>query len=253
MKKLRTVIQYECVTSLKYIGIFYLGIAFFFLIILGILYLVAQETVSVNGLEMNSMIFVGIVGILQIQEEFRMLMQNGFTRTYIFLGTLAQFAFISGLMSLADTVAGNVLHRFLSGHCNFETIFGRLYGYGHPAVLRWLWLFLVYLLICSLFFFCALAINRMPKKISVFICVVIGALVLGVTFLFGAGPWESLKYSIITLAARSFGFMADGTIRLSFPFFLLLLYIGILSACSFLIIRRTEIHDAASKSIFSLK
>ena len=62
------------------------------------------------------MIFVGIVGILQMNEDFRMLMQNGFTRTYIFSATVAQFAFISGLMSLIDTAAGMILQGSCPGY-----------------------------------------------------------------------------------------------------------------------------------------
>ena len=140
MKKLLTVIRYECETSFKYIWVFYLALAWIIPAVSGIIFLLASEVGNVNCLELNSIIFVSIVGILQMKEDFRMLMQNGFTRTYIFLGTMAQFVFISVLMSLVDTLLGTALRVLLSGYCNYQTIFGSLYGYGHPAVLGWLWL-----------------------------------------------------------------------------------------------------------------
>ena len=254
MKKLLTVIRYECETSFQYIWVFYLALACIIPAVSGIIFLLASKIGSINCLELNSIIFVSIVGILQMKEDFRMLMQNGFTRTYIFLGTMAQFVFISGLMSLVDTLLGTALRVLLSGYCNYQTIFGSLYGYGHPAVLGWLWLFLVYLLFSSLCFFFALALNRMPKKVSIFIGAAAGVLlILGASVLFGTGPWDSFKHRFAALAAKSFGFMADGTIRLVYPLFLLLLYAGLLNVCSYLFIRRAEINDPAAKSLFSLE
>lgn len=47
--------------------------------------------------------------------------------------------------------------------------------------------------------------------------------------------------------------MADGTVRLVYPLFLLLLYAGLLNVCSYLVMRRAEINDPAAKSIFSLE
>ena len=94
MKKLLTVIRYECETSFQYIWVFYLALACIIPAISGIIFLLASKIGSINCLELNSIIFVSIVGILQMKEDFRMLMQNGFTRTYIFLGTMAQFVFI---------------------------------------------------------------------------------------------------------------------------------------------------------------
>ncbi len=254
MKKMRILIRYECELSWKYIWIFYLAIAIVFPTVYGLLYLLTHETGRINCLEMNTMIFVGIVGMMQINEDFRMLMQNGFTRAYIFSATAAQFAFISGLMSLIDTAAGMVLRGLLSGLLDYETIFESLYGYGHPAVLRWLWLFLVYLLISSLGFFFALVINRVPKKLSVFAVTILAALfLLGIPFLFAAvsAPWKAVGHSILSFAVRCFGFMDDGTVRLTNPIFLLLLCIGILSAGSYLIIRRTEL-SAVRRSALTL-
>ena len=68
------------------------------------------EDMGVSALEMNSIVFVSILGVLGFKEDFKMLIQNGFTRKYIFMATLSLFCFISGIMALVDTVVGNVIH-----------------------------------------------------------------------------------------------------------------------------------------------
>ena len=106
MKKLGTVIRYECVTSFKYIWIFY---AIEYAVVAAVFLLSyitngSSGKIGTNGLEFNSFIYVGILGILGFKEDFKMLIQNGFTRKYIFLSTFSLFAFISGIMSLVDTI-----------------------------------------------------------------------------------------------------------------------------------------------------
>lgn len=65
------------------------------------------EDIGTNRLEMNTLFYVGVLGVLGFNQDFKMLMQNGFTRKYIFIATLSMFCFISGTMALVDMVAGN--------------------------------------------------------------------------------------------------------------------------------------------------
>ena len=150
MKKLRILIQYECMTSFKYIWLFY---AIEYAIVLLIYVIVAiltgdPKNAGTNCLEMNTFIYVGILGALGYSEDFKMMIQNGFTRKYIFTASFVMFAFIGGIMSLVDTVTGNLLHYFLP---NYSSLFGVIYGYG-DILPNWLWLFLLYMLTCSLFY-----------------------------------------------------------------------------------------------------
>lgn len=86
MKKLGTVIRYECVTSFKYIWVFYICVFAAISVISAIIYISTgdMEKIGTNGLELNSMIYVGILGVFGFKEDFKMLIQNGFTRKYIF-------------------------------------------------------------------------------------------------------------------------------------------------------------------------
>lgn len=240
MKKLSTVIRYECVTSIKYSFIFYLALSAVIAILYGIHYILTGILGGgMNCLEMNTMIFIGILGILQLTENFKMLIQNGFTRTYFFLGTLSLFAFISGFMSLVDTILANILHK-LTG--TYSTFFGSLYGYGQPVILSWFWLFLIYMLTCSLTFFFALVISNLSKKTAIISGVIFGTVLLaGVSFLFGPASSENFRNNILKFVIKGFGFMEDGSVRLVYPLSLIFLFAGILSICSYFIMRRTEL------------
>lgn len=240
MKKLKTVILYECVTSIKYTFIFYFTLSIVITALYGIHYIL---TGTLGGgmrcLEMNTMIFIGILGMTRLTENFKMLMQNGFTRTYFFLGTLSLFAFISGFMSLIDTVIANILHTLIG---TYSIFFGSLYGYSHPIILSWLWLFLIYMLICSLMFFCALVVSNLSKKTAIIAGVMLGTVVLaGISFLFGPATPEDLRNRILGFLIKAIGFMEDGSVRLAYPFSLLILSVGTISICSYFVMRRTEL------------
>ena len=88
MKKLNTLIQYECMTSFKYIWMFY---AIEYAIVLLIYIMVAAltgdpENAGTNLLELNTFIYIGILGALSYSEDFKMMIQNGFTRKLYFCG-----------------------------------------------------------------------------------------------------------------------------------------------------------------------
>ena len=108
MKKLKAVVQYECMTSFKYIWVFYaIQYAFVALIMLIIgISMGTFEEIGTSLLEINSLIYVGILGALGFSQDFKMLIQNGFTRKIIFAATMSMFLFISGIMALIDTIVG---------------------------------------------------------------------------------------------------------------------------------------------------
>lgn len=109
MKNLKSIIQYECMTSFKYIWLFYAiqyALVGFITIIIGLV-MGTFEDVGTNCLEINTLGYIGILGVLGFKDDFKMLIQNGFTRKYIFIATLSMFGFISGTMALIDTIVGN--------------------------------------------------------------------------------------------------------------------------------------------------
>ena len=168
-----------------------------------------------------------------------MLIQNGFTRKYIFLSTFSLFAFISGIMSLVDTILGNVLHHWFHG---YHSLFGGLYGYGHSYFLGWVWLFFVYMLICCLFYLVILIINKIGKKISVYAGITLGlTIILIIPALIKFVLPKDLTDRIAAFGLKAFGFMTDGTINFMYPVFIFVLAACILNLCSYCVIRKTEL------------
>lgn len=240
MKNLKSIIQYECITSFKYIWVFYAimyAIISFITIIIGII-MGNLEGIGTNVLEINTLIYIGILGVLGFHEDFKMLIQNGFTRKYIFIATLSMFCFISGTMALVDTIAGNVIHHFNN---DYSSLYGVIYGYDN-LFMNWLWLFLVYVLICSLLYLGVLVINKVGKTTSIYIGVILGGVVLSILalfrFVFSA---ESVR-SIAEFLLKAMGFMSDGTMNYLFPVLTLLLIAGVLGIGSYAVIRHTELN-----------
>ncbi|MCU6009202.1 hypothetical protein H3U41_20360, partial [Clostridioides difficile] len=174
--------QYECATSFKYVWIFYAiqyALVAFITIIIGLV-MGTFEDVGTNCLEMNTLIYIGILGVLGFKDDFKMLIQNGFTRKYIFIATLSMFGFISGTMALIDTIVGNLLHHFNS---SYSTLYGGIYGYDN-LFMNWLWLFLLYVTFCCLLYLIILIINKTGKNVSIILGVVFGGIVLLIVALF---------------------------------------------------------------------
>ncbi len=241
MRKLSAAVHYECATSFKYIWIFYLAS----FLVVGVIYLIAGfstgsfDGVGTNCLEMNSMVFIGVLGVLGFKEDFKMLIQNGYTRKYIYLATFSLFIFDAAIMSLVDTVIGKVLHTAISN--DYDTIFGSLYGYGHSVFMGWLWLFFVYMLICSLFYLVILAINKLEKRGSLYLGIGVVAFVLIVIAIFRFVLPGGTVDGLLEFLYKGCGFMADGTVNLIYPILLLILLIGLFGASAYMVVRRTEL------------
>ncbi len=239
MKKLKSIIRYECMTSFKYIWIFY-AIQYAAVSLITLIIGISTgsfEEVGTNGLEVNTLIYVGILGVLGFKEDFKMLIQNGFTRKYIYTATFSMFCFISGSMALVDTAAGNIIHHFNHG---YSSLYGGIYGYEN-IVMNWLWLFLVYVMVCSLLYIGILVINKAGKAISIYLGVAVGGIVLLIIALFRYVFSAGTVSNILEFSAKAMGFMTDGTINYLFPALTLLLAIVILGSGSYAVIRRTEL------------
>ena len=239
MNKLKSAILYECSTKFTAICIFYLiQYAFVALITLIIgLSMGTFEDVGTNCLEMSSIIFVGIFGVLSFKEDFKMLIQNGFTRKYIFFATISLFIFMAGVMAFIDTVVGQSLYRLTN---YYQSLFGSVYGYSN-IIMNWIWLVLLYMLILCLFYLGILLINKVGKTISIYLGVVLGGIVLMIIALFKYVFSAEVVSNILEFLVKSMGFMTDGTINYLLPALTLLLFIAVLGSCSYATIRRAEL------------
>lgn len=239
MNKLKSSILYVCSTKIMPICIFYLlqFIIITFIIILIKLFVPPEGQSGMNSMEINSLVFVGIMGVMSFICDFKMLLQNGFTRKYIFIATIIQFMFMSSLIALVDVVLGQVLH--CMNH-NYNSIFGCLYGYNH-LFMNWYWLALLYMLILSLFYMCVLIFNKAGKKNALYIGIIVGGVLLLIITLFVYVFSKETIQSIFLFIKQAMGFMANGTINVINPAITFLLCTVLLESISYIIIRRTEL------------
>ncbi len=232
MNKLKTIIQYECVTSLKYISIFY---AIQYSIVL-ITYLIVATNVF-GALEFNSVVYVSIFAILGFKEDFKMLIQHGFTRKYIFLGSLSMFAFVSAILAAVDTVMGSLLHEFMQG---YPSLYGDIYGYENMFV-NFIWLLMLYMAACSLANVIILIINKIGKTRSIYVSIVVIGMVMLLVRLYTNFISNDMKDGISEFLLRIFGLSPEGAINHLAPLVTMLLMISCISLVSYIVIRRTEL------------
>lgn len=238
MNKLKSAVLYECSTKIKAIGLFYLIQYLIAALIFTIVAIFTEgNEIGSNALEFSSIVFVSVIGVLGYKEDFKALIQNGYTRKYIFLSTVSMFIFICAAMALIDTIIGNTIHYFNN---NYFTIFGSLYGYNNPFF-NWLWLAVLYLMFCSLFYLVILVINKTGKIISLAIGVVLCGIILLIIALFQFVLSPEIVENTMKFLMRAIGFMSNGTINLTFPIISFLAMGIVLGAGSYAIIRRTEL------------
>ena len=238
MTKLGSAVLYEYSTKIRAVGVFYL---IQYLIVALIFAIVAictegKETGS-NALEFSSVVFVSVIGILGYIEDFKALIQNGYTRKYIFGATICMFALLAGTMALIDTIIGNSIHFFNN---NYFTLYTALYGFGNVFT-NWLWLTALYLMFCSLFYFAVLVINRVGKTVSLLTGVGVCGIILLVIALFQFVLSDELVNKVVGFMVKAMGFMGDGTTNLFFPILTFLVIGMILGLGSYAVIRRTEL------------
>ena len=238
MTELKSAVLYEYLTKVRAIGIFYLIQYSIVALIFAIVAICTEgkETGS-NALEFSSVVFVSVTGVLGYKEDFKALLQNGYTRKYIFGATVCMFTLLAGTLALIDTVIGNSLHYF---NDNYFTLYGGIYGYGNVFA-NWLWLTALYLMFCSLFYLAVLVINRVGKTVSLLIGVVVCGIILLVIALFQFVFPDELVSKTWEFMMKAMGFMGDGTINLFFPILSFLVIGVVFGIGSYAVIRRTEL------------
>ncbi len=238
MNKLKAAVLYECSTKIKAMCIFYAIQYIIVALIFGMIALfVGGENVGSNVLEVSTVVFVSVMGVLGYKEDFKALIQNGYTRKYIFLSTIFMFVFITGVMALIDTVIGNVIHHFRD---SYFTLYGGLYGYGNFFA-NWLFLMALYLMFCSLFYLAVLIINKVGKMTALFIGVALGGILLLIIALFRFVLSGEVVRNVVEFFMKAMGFMGDGTINWVFPILTLLLIGAVFGIGSYAVIRHTEL------------
>lgn len=214
MSKLKAVVHFELATSQRYLLIFYC-IEFSMVAVTLLLTWLGRGSVDepyFAALELCAMIFIFIFGIFGFAEDFKMLLQNGYTRCYIFIATLMLFLQTAVTLALVDTLAARLLEGVAHG---YWSLFTAIYGPDHALWLQGLWRFGVYVSLVSVGYLCALTVTRLGTKRALILGIALwcaGVVILPLAF----REWlpDALRYDIGT-GAETFiyhcaGFTAEG-------------------------------------------
>lgn len=241
MKKLLPIIRYECATILKYIWIFYSIMCGVVLISFALTYILTGSfgKLSLNALEINSMVYLCVMAILGSNQDFKMLLQNGYPRKYIYLGALSLFLFTSVLMTTVDMIIAAVL-RGVSAR--YLPLFDVIYGEDHSLFINWIWTFCIYLFVCSLAYFFAVLQRKIGKIPFVITTVAIGMTVLLIipALVLVYLPDEA-RAKLFTFIARVFGFLADGSTSFLNPLLALFIALSLFGTASYFLLSKTEL------------
>ena len=244
MNKLKEVVRFELSTSLRYLLIFY---AIQYSVVAVTLFLTWLGRGSLDhpyfaALESCAMIFVLIFGAVGFTEDFKMLLQNGFTRRVHFVGALVLFASTAALLALVDTLAARALEGVAHG---YWSLFTAIYGPNHTLWLQGLWRFGVYLVLVCVGYFCALTVTRLGTKRALILGIALwcaGVVILPMAF----REWlpDALRYDIGT-GAETFiyhcaGFTAEG-VQLANPLLSLAVLAVVGFAICFALMRRAPL------------
>ncbi len=238
MYKLKSAVFYQYTTKLKAMAIYY-AIAYMFVALIAVIAFLSTgaDGIGSSCLEFSTVVFVSIIGAFGYKEDFKALMQNGYTRKYIFLSSICMFVLLAGTMALIDTITGNALHALNSA---YASVYGALYGYGRFFT-NWLCLTALYLAFCILFYLVILVINKVGKKWSLVIGGLLGGGLLLIIAVFAHRIPAEIAHKIGRFFLGAMGFLADGTIRRMLPVLSLLVIGAVLGAGSYAVIRRTEL------------
>lgn len=239
MMKLKTLIKYEMWTSIKPVCIYYVIVYTIFSALCFIASLVnGNGYLTMSGVETSGFIYLGILGLLGFQEDFKILIQNGFSRKYIWYAALSMFVIISFLMALIDTTMASLLSRMV----DFKSLFQIIYGHDFSFFIQWAWLFIVNLSVAFISYMAALLCNHIGAKkfwYSMLILFVVIVL-MGIPFLIYILPTNALK-AITTFISMLYGFSESGSIHIITPLLVGIGIVGVISSMQFKLIKKTEL------------
>lgn len=241
MGKLKALIQFECVTTLKFLIIFYC-IEYSILAVTFFLTYLGRGSVThpyFACLELCSVIFIFIFGLFGFREDFKMLMQNGFTRKYIFLATVVMFVQTAALLAVVDTIAAEVLTGLSPGYISgFEAV----YGPGQAWWIQLLSRFALYMVMVCFGYVGAVLGTRIGKKRMMIVGITLWCLLFVVVpVIFNVILSDTMRYNVATFIYSCAGFTDHGDIRFGCPMLSMLVFISIGFGGAFAMIRRAPL------------
>ena len=164
--KLKSVLKYELSTTGISVIIF-LGVILAIRVLgIAIMYISGSESLHMSAMETNSILFMLILGSLTFFEDFRFLIQNGYSRKSMLAGFVIIFLIVAFGAALYDVMMGALLSRLF----DYESLFYQIYG-AASALRQWLWFGCLNFVLCMISFSCTVLFFRLDKKQRlIFLC-----------------------------------------------------------------------------------
>lgn len=193
---------------------------------------------SRNVLEANSLIYVVIVGIFIMRDDFKMLIQNGFTRWYIFLGNISFFTFICAILSfISTTVTMLPLPRLLGEYTSLTKV---IYN-NDNSFINFVLVFLLHLVVVLFGYLITLIFNRVGKNRAIILGITMGLLVMmapGIVLYSMTPEWrQALLNGVICLI----GISSSGEVNYLVPISVLLCMALIFGCLAYRVLRRLNV------------
>lgn len=239
---MKALIKYQCWTTIKPLLGFYAIL--YGIVILG--YILAYFMTGglldspFSGIEFSCFIYLGITGSLGFSEDFKMAIQNSFTRKQIVLATLSMFLFVTCIMSIIDTLGALCIQQFSP---LYRSLFQQTYHLDFSILTQWLSLFLMYFTIIISSYLLNLICNKLGKKVFYFLLISIGLIIFAflpmiITLCL---PQNTINEIVKTLGII-LGYLPNGNIELLNPLLLISSIIVIITGLSYLTIKKTELN-----------
>lgn len=235
---LKASIGYQLRSSGKALAIFY-GVIYAIIAVAAIVAVSTDGQLGVAGLETSTTVFMGFLGVFTFSEDFRFLIQNGYSRKSMLRSFLCQFAVVSLLAAAIDVLNS----RLLLPLWGYRSTFTQLYGQSQLPGLIWqlLWGCSLYFAIATITYFMAALYQRLGRLQRLLFMLI---LPLAVLVLFPVLDFQLLGGTatrwLLKVLSQALGF-AEGGLQMGLPVLFFLAISAVFSVFSYLATRRASV------------
>ena len=213
MKKIMSIFKYQLLTVFQEISILYISF-YGAVVFLSIIF----NEMAVSGLDIITVFFILCIS-MRICMDLKILIQNGFTRKYIYLSTLSLFVVVSAFLSIFDTIIYFIIHSISNEYQSFQILtFGK-----DSVIMNTFNFFLLYVLVFSISYFIYILWNKIGAKYFLFIFLTFGIICIAAITFFSNLATKNLLFNSLE------------------PVSILIFFIVFFTTISYLAIRRIEV------------
>lgn len=172
--RLQNALKYQIKSSGKAVGIYYgmiLAIRFAFLFMA--IYIIKDDQYHMSGLEANTAVFMSVVSMCWLTDDFRFFIQNGYSRKSMIKVNVVTMVLTALALSTLDIVMAQFTNQIIP----YESMMSQLYG-DQSWILQWVLLFIFYMAIGMVSYVLTLLFKRMSKQRRILVFLMIPTILI---------------------------------------------------------------------------